>query len=193
MIDEFDKYIDRKNTNSLKWDYCKRVFGTDDLLPMWVADSDWKAPQVVIDAVMERVKHGIFGYTEPGEELNEVIVNWVKRKYHWDIRPEWLVYISGVVPAVNVALKSFAGEENNVILQPPVYYPFFSAVRKSSAKLIENQLKYENGRYCMDFSGLEDILSKIAQKDTFEISHHSKKIWIEIKGIFLCYAAHIIR
>ncbi|MFP4017207.1 MAG: MalY/PatB family protein [Halanaerobiales bacterium] len=165
MINRFDKIIDRKNTNSVKWDSCKRVFGSDDVLPMWVADSDWTAPQVVLNALEERINHGIFGYTEPGDELNQVVVDWVKKRYGWETSPEWLVYISGVVPAVNVAVKSFAQsksaaeQRSGVIVQPPVYYPFFSAVKNNGAKVIENQLIYKGDQYNIDFNDLEKKLA----------------------------------
>jgi len=159
MNNIFDEIIDRRNTNSLKWDDCSRFFACDDILPMWVADSDWMAPKVVIEAIKKRVEHGVFGYTVPGEELDEVVVKWVKRRYRWDIKTEWLVYISGVVPAINVALKTFTGPGGNIVLQPPVYYPFFSSVKNSGANLIENQLILDKNKYKMDLRALEETLA----------------------------------
>ncbi len=178
MENKFDKIIDRRNTNSLKWDSCKRFFGSDDLLPMWVADSDWAAPQVVIEAIKARVGHGVFGYSEPGEGLNTVVVKWIKRRYGWNIKAEWLVYISGVVPAINVALKVFTGSGGNVVLQPPVYYPFFSAVRNSGANLIENQLRYDQDqyKYKMDFNDLEEKLSNIVITNSEKPKHINQDI-----------------
>lgn len=171
MLNKFDVIVDRRGTNSVKWDDYHKVFGRDDLLPMWVADSDWPAPEVVIKAIKERVNHGVFGYTEPGDELNKVVIDWVKRRYNWEIKPEWLVYISGVVPAINVALKSFTRPGGNVIVQPPVYYPFFTAVKKSGAKLIENPLVLKEHQYEMDFSDLEDKLVNISNKQFIEENH----------------------
>lgn len=159
----FDKIIDRRDTNSIKWDSCQRVFGSDDLLPMWVADSDWKAPQVVIEAIRDRVNHGVFGYTEPGEELNKAVVKWVKERYGWHIEAEWLVYTSGVVPAINITLQTMTGPGGNVVIQPPVYYPFFSAVKKSGANLIENQLVLEGNQYKIDFEDLEEKLAEVSK------------------------------
>lgn len=171
MTAKFDKIVERRGTNSVKWDACKNTFARDDLLPMWVADSDWPAPGPVIEAVKKRVEHGIFGYTEPGEELDRVVVNWVKRRYNWEIKSEWLVYISGVVPAINVSLKTFTGPGGKVIVQPPVYAPFFAAVEKSGARLIENQLILIENKYKMDLNDLEEKLLVISkggktEKDT---------------------------
>ncbi len=181
----FDELVDRRNTNSLKWDACNRVFACDDLLPMWVADSDWRAPDVVIEAIKKRVEHGVFGYTEPGEELNEAVVKWVKKRYGWEIKTDWLVYISGVVPAINVALKTFTGPGGNVVLQPPVYYPFFSSVKNSGASLIENQLLQDKIQYKMDLRGLEESLANnidnfsndddLGSRDDGNIDSSSKK------------------
>lgn len=158
MDKRFDQIIERRNTNSVKWDALKETFGREDILPMWVADSDWPAPAVVIDVIKERVEHGIFGYTVPGEELDQAVVDWVNRRYQWEIKREWLVYTSGVVPAINVALRTFTGPGGNVVIQPPVYYPFYNAVRKSGANLVENQLLYKEGYYRMDYQDLEEKL-----------------------------------
>lgn len=168
MTSKFDKIVDRRGTNSVKWDACKKVFAREDILPMWVADSDWPAPEPVIEAVKKRVEHGIFGYTEPGEKLDRVVVNWVKRSYHWEIESEWLVYISGVVPAINVSLKSFTGPGGKVIVQPPVYAPFFTAVEKSGAELIENQLILNENKYEMDLNDLEKKLVDISKGEKTE-------------------------
>lgn len=164
MQSNFDEVINRRGTDSLKWDNCQAVFGTDNLLPMWVADSDWQAPGVVMDALMQRVKHGVFGYTEPGEELHQTIVDWVKRRYGWEIKKEWLVYSSGVVPAINVAIKGFTSPGDGVIIQSPVYYPFFTAVERNQTRLENNKLIFDGERYVMDFADLEARLSRTNQE-----------------------------
>jgi|LSQX01.2.fsa_nt_gb cystathionine beta-lyase len=168
MDKRFAEIIDRRNSNSVKWDGLKKAFGREDILPMWVADSDWPAPEVVLEALRERVAHGVFGYTEPGEDLARAVVNWVKRRYNWEIKKEWLVYSSGVVPAINVALRTFTGPGGHVVVQPPVYYPFFSAVEKSGAKLVENQLLYAEDQYRMDFQDLEEKLKEMGKTGSRE-------------------------
>lgn len=173
----FDRIMERRGTDSLKWDGCREIFGTDELLPMWVADSDWRAPQVAIDAIIERAKHGIFGYTLPGNELDRAVVNWVKRRYGWEIEQEWLVYTSGVVPAINVAIKGFTRPGDGVIIQSPVYYPFFSAIERNGTCLVNNQLIYNGKRYLMDFKDLEEKLST---------NQLNKKDESRIKLIILC-------
>ena len=162
MDKRFAEYVERRNTNSVKWDGLKETFGREDILPLWVADSDWPVPAAVMEALKKRIEHGIFGYTVPGEKLDEVVVDWVKRRYKWEIRREWLVYTSGVVPAINTALQAFTGPGGNVVVQPPVYYPFFAAVEKSGARLVENQLLEEEGCYRIDFQDLEERLRVLA-------------------------------
>ena len=159
----FDQYINRCGTNSVKWDQCKKMFGTEDVLPMWVADSDWPAPDVALRAIEERINHGILGYSSPGEELNNAVVNWVKKQYNWEIKKEWLVYTSGVVPAINVALRSNVKEGEGVVLQPPVYYPFFSAVKDNGYLQIDNQLIEVNNSYQMDFKGLKNSITSFTE------------------------------
>ncbi|MFI5358974.1 MAG: MalY/PatB family protein [Halanaerobiales bacterium] len=166
MDQRFAKIVERWNTNSVKWDGLKRNFGREDILPMWVADSDWPVPAAVIEALKKRVEHGIFGYTMPGEELDQAVVEWVRRRYNWEIKREWLVYTSGVVPAINVALQAFTGPGGYVVVQPPVYYPFFAAVEKSGAGLVENQLVEEEGQYRIDFQDLEEKLLAIREGDS---------------------------
>ncbi len=151
---KFDNYVERRGTNCVKWDNCKKVFGVEDILPMWVADSDWPVPDVALKAIKERACHGILGYTSPGEDLSLAVINWVKKQYNWDIKKEWLVFVSGVVPAINVALRSYVLKGEGVILQSPVYYPFFSAVKDNGYRQVNNQLLSVNG-YQMDFEGLK--------------------------------------
>lgn len=152
----FDREVDRRGTDSAKWDHYQDVFGSSDLLPMWVADSDWPAPPAVIKAIKDRTEHGIFGYTWPGDELNQVVVDWVKRRYNWDIKPEWLVYTSGIVPALNIAVRSFINIGDEVIIQPPVYYPFYTAISNNGAQIVNNKLIYDGNKYSIDFDDLEN-------------------------------------
>lgn len=152
---DFDCVIDRKGTNSLKWDYCEKIFGRDDILPMWVADADWPTAKPVIEAIKKRANHGIFGYTQPGEEHDEIVINWLKRRFNWEIKADWIVYTNGIVPSISVAVRTFTQPGDEVILQPPVYYPFFTAVRNGGRHIVHNQLSFNNGSYSIDFADLE--------------------------------------
>ena len=158
MQSNFSKYIDRKGSNSVKWDKVSEFFGREDLLPMWVADSDWPTAPEIIKAIKERADHGIFGYSFPDEKLKETIVKWVKRNYDWDIKKEWIVFSNGVVPSINIAVSTFTNLGDEVIVQSPVYYPFYSAIKNNGAVIINNKLKENNGEYEFD---LEDLKNKI--------------------------------
>ncbi|MEW4285591.1 MalY/PatB family protein [Priestia koreensis] len=155
----FDESINRFNTQSTKWDNIQTVFGSDDLLPMWVADMDFKAPQEVIDAVSNRVEHGIFGYTHPNDHTHKAIQRWMSARHGWDIEPSWLTYSPGVVFAISMAVQAFTNEQDKVLIQTPVYPPFFNMVKLNNRTLIENPLLLSQGRYEMDFDDLEAKLS----------------------------------
>ena len=159
----FDKKVERKGTSSVKWDKLDEVFNREDIIPLWVADSDWETAPEIIESIKERVEHGVFGYTYPAESYKNVIVNWYKKRYDWEIEPDWVTLISGVVPGINIALRALTRPGDSVIVQPPVYYPFFSAVKNSGNNLLENQLvlKAENDskRYEIDWLDLERKLN----------------------------------
>lgn len=151
----FDKGIDRRNTNSIKWDFVSKYYGTDDVLPMWVADMDFPAPEPVINAIKRRAEHGAYGYTDMAESFYDSIIGWMNRRHQWDIKKDWIVYTPGVVPAVNMAIMAYTNPGDKVIIQSPVYFPFFEAVKSNERELIDNQLVLKNGRYEMDFENLE--------------------------------------
>ena len=167
MTYDFDTLTDRSNTNSIKWEpgVLKRMFGREDLLPLWVADMDFKCPQPVIEALTERARHGIFGYSEPSEDYYEAIIDWNRRRNNWNISKEWFVYTPGVVPAVNYLIHTFSRPGDKVIIQNPVYYPFANSIRKNGRQLVDNPLVLEGSSYRMDFEDLEgkakDPLAKI--------------------------------
>ena len=153
-FNKFDESVDRTGTNSVKWDNREEIFGKEDVLPMWVADSDWRTAEPIIDALEERTSHGVFGYTTTNAETDRVVVDWFKRRYDWEIEPEWLVYGNGVVPSLRIILDSMTNQGDGVILQPPVYYPFYTSIRASGGQIIKNQLKYESGCYKMNYEDL---------------------------------------
>lgn len=154
----FDELIDRTNTNCIKYDARKAFFGKDDLLPLWVADMDFRTPDFIIEAIRKRAEHEVFGYTFRGESYNQSIINWLKRRHNWEIKPEWISFSPGVVAGLTLAIEAFSKPGDGVIVQPPVYFPFFDSVKGTGRELIENPLRLENGRYFFD---LEDLKRKI--------------------------------
>jgi len=159
---DFDTVCDRKNTDCAKWDYVKSIFGREDVLPLWVADMDFPAAQPIVDALVKRAGHPFYGYTQPGPGVVEAVVERVKRKFDWQIEPEWVVFTPGVIPALNIAIRAFTRPGDEVILQQPVYFPFFGAVTGSGCQIVNNALKLVNGRYEMDFA---DLQQKFEPKD----------------------------
>ena len=157
---DFDKIIDRENTACAKWDKRKDVFGKEDILPMWVADADWPTSPKVVKAIKERVDHGVFGYSFPDEEHEQAVVSWVKNRYDWEIKPEWLIYSNGVVPSIEATIKTFCHRGDEVIIQPPVYYPFYTAIKNCGTQVANNMLTKENGHYKMDLDHLSSLLER---------------------------------
>jgi len=156
---DFDKVIDRTNTHSVKWDksLLEEFFGTADVLPLWVADMDFQCPQPVIDAVKKKAEEGIYGYSwHKTPEYFNSISGWMKRRHGWEIDNDWIVFSPGIVPAINVIIRTFSIPGDKVIVQSPVYYPFFSNIKNNGRQLLNNQLKYENKRYTFDFDDFEE-------------------------------------
>lgn len=156
MGNNFDVLINRKGTRSEKWDYLKEVFGEGDLLPMWVADMDFLSPGPVIEAVKKRACHGVYGYTGRSSALYDSIVNWMKERHGWNIDTDWLTFTPGVVPALNAAVNAFTRPGDKVIIQSPVYHPFFSSVENNGRRVVNNLLSEKCGRYYMDLENLEN-------------------------------------
>jgi len=157
----FDELIDRTDTNCIKYDARTIFFGKADLLPLWVADMDFRTPDFIVEAIKKRAEHEIFGYTFRGDSYNQSIVKWLKRRHNWEIKPEWISFSPGVVAGLTLAIEAFSKPGDGVIIQPPVYFPFFDSVKGTGRELIENPLRIENGRYYFD---LEDLKNKITPK-----------------------------
>lgn len=151
----FDKSVNRLGTSSVKWDNLDRVFGNGEVIPMWVADMDFEVPQPVIDAVVKRAQHGIYGYTDKPDPFYASIVNWMDKRHGWHINKEWITVCPGVVPALCFSVLSFTEPGDKVLLQSPVYHPFFSSIEDNNRIVVNNRLKQENGKYVMDFEDLE--------------------------------------
>ena len=154
----FDELIDRTNTHCIKYDGRLVFFGKADILPLWVADMDFRTPDFIVEAIKKRAEQDIYGYTFRGEPYNQSIVQWLKRRHNWDIKPEWITFSPGVVAGLTLAIEALSKPGEGVIIQPPVYFPFFDSVKGTGRELIENPLRLENGRYYFD---LEDLQRKI--------------------------------
>lgn len=156
----FNEKIDRYNTASVKWELTKAVFGEADLWPMWVADMDFKPPQAVLEELKKRVEHGVFGYTFVPESTAEAIEGWLLKRHQWQIDPSWLIYCSGVVQAIQAAVLSYTKPGDRVLLQSPVYTPFFNMIEKNNRIVVNSPLILEENRYRMDFAGFEEALKE---------------------------------
>lgn len=148
---DFDKVTPRHGTNSYKWD------STDDkeVLPMWVADMDFPTAPCIINALEKRVEHGIFGYTRVPEEYYDAVISWFCRRHHWKPRREWLIYTSGVVPALSAVIKALTNVGDKVLTLTPVYNCFFSSIRNNGCELDSCALRYENNTFSIDYEDLE--------------------------------------
>lgn len=148
---DFDKITPRRGTNSYKWDSADN----GDVLPMWVADMDFQTAPCIKEALKKRVEHGIFGYTKVPEEYYDSVISWFKRKHQWEIKRDWFVYTSGVVPAISAVIKALAKEGDKIITLTPVYNCFFSSIRNNGCRLDSCALIYENNSFRIDFDDLE--------------------------------------
>ena len=148
---DFDEIVVRRGTNSYKWDLLKG----EDIIPMWVADMDFKTAPCIIDALKRRVEHGIFGYTFVPDSYYDAIINWFKRRHQWHIEREDILYTSGVVPAIACTLKATTMPGEKVLVQTPVYNCFFSAIKNSGCEVSENPLRREGDSYVIDFDDFE--------------------------------------
>ncbi|HQE67470.1 MAG: PatB family C-S lyase [Clostridia bacterium] len=155
---DFDRIIARNGTNAIKWDSLDKTFGATDILPMWVADMDFEAPRPVIDAIVKRAQHGIYGYTSKPESFYYSISSWMEKRHGWHINNEWIEVSAGVVPAISLSVLSYSEPGDKILLQSPVYFPFFSAIESNNRVIVNNQLKYENHQYTIDFEDLEQKL-----------------------------------
>lgn len=147
---DFDKITDRRATNSYKWDSAP-----EGVLPMWVADMDFRTAPAIIDALQKRVAHGIFGYTRVPDAYYDAVTSWFSRRHGWDIDREWIIYTSGVVPAVSAVIKALTVPGDKVIVQTPVYNCFFSSIRNNGCEIVSNPLRRTADTYEMDFDALE--------------------------------------
>lgn len=157
MIYDFEHDLDRHNTGCLKWDECCVIFGSDDVLPMWVADMDFPVPKPVTEALVRRAQHECYGYSCASQSVLEAITERLWRKYHWKVDPSWLLFTPGVVPALHAVIRAWTSPGDEIIVQSPVYYPFWTAVRENGCQIANNQLIWDGHHYAMDIDGLRRV------------------------------------
>lgn len=150
---DFNEIIPRRHTNSYKWDSAT----DEDILPLWVADMDFRTAPPVVEALQKRVEHGIFGYTKVPSAYYEAITNWFARRHGWQIDKDWIIYTSGVVPALSAIIKALTKPGDRVLVQTPVYNCFFSSIRNNNCEVVDNPLIYTNRTYHIDFTNLERL------------------------------------
>lgn len=152
---DFDEMVPRRGSGAIKWD-ARPPFGTDtDYIPLWVADMDFKAAPFILDALRRRVEHGVFGYTEVPDSYYDAVIRWFSRRHGWKIEKDWIIYTSGVVPALSAVIKALCKPGEKVILQTPVYNCFFSSVRNNGCEMLDAPLLYHDGTYSFDYDALE--------------------------------------
>ncbi|MBI2848155.1 MAG: pyridoxal phosphate-dependent aminotransferase [Chloroflexi bacterium] len=152
---DFDTVCDRYNTHCAKWDFAEQSFKVKGILPMSVGDMDFRTPQEIIDAIKKMADHGIFGYSVVPDSYYEALAEWQRKRHGWDIQKEWVVLCPGVVPSIRLLVKAFTQPGDQVIVQSPVYPPFFNVVRDNGCEVIDSPLRVENGKYVMDLVDLE--------------------------------------
>lgn len=178
MTFDFDREIPRAGTASVKHDGAAATFGSADLIPMWVADMDFAAPEAVTRALMARAAHPIYGYTFYPDSMYEALMSWMKKRHGWEIERAWIVMCPGVVPALHATILAVTQPDEPVIVQNPVYAPFFSSVTTTGRRLVLNPLRLENGRYAMDFDHLEQCAAEGARLLTLCSPHNPVgRVW----------------
>ncbi|MCJ7486754.1 MAG: PatB family C-S lyase [Candidatus Aminicenantes bacterium] len=152
---DFDKVVDRTGTESLKWVYPRKVLKVEDAIPMWVADMDFEAPPAVVEAIRNRAAHGVYGYPLIPPTFWQAAIGWLGRRHGWDVRKNWMAKSPGIVPALNYAVRAFTKPGDGVIIQTPVYFPFYHAVENNGRRVVRNPLRFDGRRYTMDLEDLE--------------------------------------
>ena len=177
---DFDTIIDRKNTDCLKYDFAKRRGMPEDVLPLWVADMDFKTSSYVEDALAERARHGIFGYSESQTPYFEIVRDWMKRHHDWEVKEPWLIKTPGVVFALAMAVKAYTEPGDGVLIQSPVYYPFSEVIEDNGRRIVSNTLVLgEDHKYHIDFEDFERQIKENRIKLFFLCNPHNPvgRVW----------------
>lgn len=176
---DFSEIVERKGTDSLKYDFAAKRGMPEDILPLWVADMDFRTPECVIEALVEKSRHGIFGYSESNSAYFDVLRNWFIRNHGWEVKEDWLIKTPGVVFAICAAIRALTEKGDGVLIQQPVYYPFSEAIIDNERKLVVNELQYLGGRYTINFEDFEDKIIKNHVKLFILCSPHNPvgRVW----------------
>ena len=193
----FDEIIDRSASHCVKIDRLKAVFGRDDLIPLWVADMDFLSPPAIAEALIERTRHGIFGYTVPDNGYYNSIIDWLRQRHSYEVRREEITFVPGVVKGIAFAIDAFTRKNDKIIIQPPVYHPFRIVPESLGRDVINNPLLFDNGRYSIDFDGLRRIVAENECKILLLCSPHNPagRVWHEdeLKQLAeICYDNNIL-
>ena len=185
---DFDKVINRRNTRCLKYDFAERRGMPNDVLPLWVADMDFETSSYIQDALTERVKHGIFGYSEVQTQYFNIVRDWMKNHHNWEVQEKWLVKTPGVVFALAMAVKAYTQPNDSVLIQQPVYYPFSEVIADNGRKVISSDLYLgDDNRYHIDFEDFEKKIIDEKVKLFFLCNPHNPvgRVWTEAELIQL--------
>ncbi|MBP2642684.1 MAG: Cystathionine beta-lyase [Firmicutes bacterium] len=195
---DFNRVHDRTNNFSAKYDELGQKFGREELIPLWVADMDFQAAEPIVEALRQRVEQGIYGYTSRSDSYFQAVCEWLERRHGWRAKRELMIHSPGVVPSLSLIIEHFTMPGDKIIIQPPVYYPFFDVVKSHERTLVENPLKVVNGRYEMDYEQLEE-LGKAGAKLLLLCSPHNPvgRVWtkeelVRLGEICLTYGILII-
>ncbi len=172
----FDTYLERRGSRSIKWDGCNEKFGVApeiEMLPMWIADMDFPAPNEVVEAVVERARHGAFGYITKPDSFYQAIISWIRRRYGWEVKKEWIVFTPGVIPGFNVTYQNFTAPGDGILVQTPIYYPFMDGIRNNGRTMVVNPLVETDGYWTMNFEQLEAQATDPANKILIMANPHN--------------------
>ncbi|MGI6575720.1 MAG: MalY/PatB family protein [bacterium] len=194
---DFDQVIDRSSTYASKWCDVEEVFGSKDVLPMWIADMDLPVPVPVVEALIKRAEHGIYGYTSRPESYYVAFANWMEKRHGFKIAREWIAHAPGVIPPLNLLVAALTRPGDKIVLQSPAYPPFYEIIDNNGCHLVNNPLKLENGRYVMDYENLERALQEPRVKIFLLCSPHNPvgRVWTKeelIRAGELCLANDVL-
>lgn len=175
----FDEVIDRHGTDCLKYDFGMKRKGRDDLLPLWVADMDFRLPDEILDEFHKRIDHGIFGYTDPLDEYFAAMNHWFSTRYGYTIEPEWVTLGAGIVYALGTSVRAFTEKGDAMMVMQPVYYPFSEVIKNDGRRLVNCQLRYENNHYSIDFEKMEKMIQEEGVKALIFCNPHNPvgRVW----------------
>ncbi len=193
----FDEVINRKNTNCIKYDSIKTSGKPENIIPLWVADMDFKSPPAVSEALIKISQHGIFGYSHIDDTYFKAVFQWYHTRFGWDIQREWLINTPGVVHALATAVRAFTKKGESVLIQTPVYPPFYTSITENHRILVTNQLIYQNGTYQIDFDDFEQQIKQHQVKLFILCSPHNPigRVWTKqelTKMIEICQKYHVL-